>query len=657
MQGRLSRILLLAGLLCLSVAALAVAEERILEYGSIVSIQPDASLEVTETIRVRAEGQSIRRGIYRDFPTTYRDREGNTVIVPFTVQGVLLDGRPEPFSVKPASNGKRVYIGHPDRFVQPGVHTYTLAYRTSRQLGFFEEHDELYWNVTGNGWRFPIDSAWCVVTLPDGNGTARITMTEAYTGRMGETGRDFKILADPGGSARYVTTRSLAPGEGFSIVAGWPKGLVREPSSSDRLAWKVRDNAGRLALFAGLAVLLLYYLLVWARYGKDPRPGTIIPRFAPPEGFSPGGVRYVYRMGYDDRCFTSTLLSAAVKGVVTIEQDGDRYFLRRGPKPDFDSLDAEERVAVYPLVGLHETLAVDKANHTAISGAVTALKDTLKNRYYKKTYVRNTGFFVFGVLLTVLALALGVLLDPNRGNLPLNVGYAFIFPLLVLFGLAFVAGIARQAKAVMNGPKRIRSLVGLLVMLAFLFPVGSGLAVMGSRLAGIVSWAMLAVVVLLVLSNVLFAWLLKARTPLGRKAMDEIEGFRLYLSIAEADRLNRLNPPDRTPELFERFLPYALALGVEQEWSEQFSDVFARMAAEGTAPESWQGGYRPSWYMGGAFRGFNTGAFASNLGSSFSGAISSASVAPGSRSGFGGGGGGGGGGSGGGGGGGGGGGW
>jgi len=153
---------------------------------------------------------------------------------------------------------------------------------------------------------------------------------------------------------------------------------------------------------------------------------------------------------------------------------------------------------------------------------------------------------------------------------------------------------------------------------------------------------MLGVVVLLVLSNVLFAWLLRARTPSGRKAMDEIEGFRLYLSVAEADRLNRLNPPDRTPELFERFLPYALALGVEQEWSEQFSEVFARMAAEGTAPESWRGGYHPAWYVGNGLRGFNAGAFTSGLGSTLSGAISSASVAPGSRSGFGGGGGGGG---------------
>lgn len=644
MKIRPRRFILPAALLCALFLGLfpeaAAADERVLEYGSEVSVRPDASLEITETIRVRAEGQTIRRGIYRDFPTTYRDPEGHTVIVPFEVASVLRDGRPEPFSVQSLSNGKRVRIGNPDRFLAPGDHVYILVYRTARQIGFFQDHDELYWNVTGNGWQWPIDSAWCVVSLPN---AARVTMTEAFTGRMGEKGRDFRILQEPGGPPRFVTTRTLYPGEGFSIVAGWPKGIVTEPSRSDKLTWMIRDNAGRLALYAGLAVLLLYYFLVWFRYGRDPRPGTIIPRFSPPEGFTPGGVRYLYRMGYDDRCFTATLLNAAVKGVLTIEQDGDTYFLRRGPKPDFDSLDAEERVVAHPLIGLHETLAVNQANHVAISGAVTALKDLLRNRYYRKTFVRNTGFFVFGVLLTILSLVLGVMLDPDAGNLPVDVAYAFVFPLLTLFGLAFVGGIVKQAKAVKNGPRRIRSLVGLLAMLVFLVPVGSAMSLMGRGLAGIVSWSLLAVVVLLVLSNVIFAWLLKARTPFGRQAMDEIEGFRLYLSVAEADRLNRLNPPDRTPELFERFLPYALALDVEQEWSEQFSEVFARMAAEGTAPETWRGGYHPSWYMGNALRGFNAGAFASNFGSGLSGAISQASVAPGSRSGFGGGGGGGGG--------------
>ena len=646
MRRRLFLSRLLLGLCCLAVlgclAQPSSADERILEYGSLVTVKADTSLEVTETIRVRAEGQAIRRGIYRDFPTAYKDEGGNTVTVPFEVVSTLLDGKPDPFSVKGMSNGKRVYIGDPGSFVRPGVHTYTLVYRTGRQLGFFKDHDELYWNVTGNGWGFPIDAAWCVVTLPGAGGRSRITMTEAYTGRFGEKGRDFTIGQEPDGTPRFETTRTLYPGEGFTIVAGWPKGIVPEPSAATRLAWKLKDNAGRVALFLGAAVIFLYYFLVWARFGRDPRPGTIIPRFSPPEGYTPGGVRYVYKMGYDDKCFTATLLNAAVKGVVTIEQDGDKYFLRRGPSPDFDSLDSEERVTAQPLVGLLPTLAIDSSNHGVIGAAVSALKDLLRNRYYKKTFVKNTGFFVIGVMLTALTLAMGVLLDPSASNLPFNIASAFVFPMLTLFATAFVTGIARQAAAVKNGPRKVRSLFSLVILLALLVPVGSALALMGRGLAGIVSWTVLAAVVLLVLSNVVFARILKARTPTGRKAMDEIEGFRLYLSIAEKDRMNLLNPPDRTPELFEKFLPYALALGVEQEWSEQFSEVFARMAAEGTAPESWRGGYHPAWFMGDSLRGFNTGAFASNLGSNLSGAISSASVAPGSRSGFGGGGGGGG---------------
>jgi uncharacterized membrane protein len=116
--------------------------------------------------------------------------------------------------------------------------------------------------------------------------------------------------------------------------------------------------------------------------------------------------------------------------------------------------------------------------------------------------------------------------------------------------------------------------------------------------------------------------------------MDQIEGFTDYLSVAEEDRMNLLNPPERTPELFEQFLPYALALGVEQAWSEQFSDVLARAAQDAAA----QGrSYSPRWYSGRSFdRGL--GSFASTLGGGFSGAVSAASTAPGSSSGSGGGG-------------------
>jgi uncharacterized membrane protein len=143
---------------------------------------------------------------------------------------------------------------------------------------------------------------------------------------------------------------------------------------------------------------------------------------------------------------------------------------------------------------------------------------------------------------------------------------------------------------------------------------------------------MVAVLSGIVAINVVFYYLLKAPTLLGRRILDQIEGFKMFLSVAEKDRLNLLNPPDRTPELFERYLPYALALGVEQAWAQQFADVLARAAVDGTT-------YSPAWYSGSGWSTARVGAFSSSLGSSLSSSISSSSTAPGSSSGFGGGGG------------------
>jgi uncharacterized membrane protein len=130
---------------------------------------------------------------------------------------------------------------------------------------------------------------------------------------------------------------------------------------------------------------------------------------------------------------------------------------------------------------------------------------------------------------------------------------------------------------------------------------------------------------------VLFYHLLKAPTLRGRKVMDQIEGFKMYLSVAEKDRLNLLNPPEKTPELYERYLPYALALDVENEWGEQFAEVLARAQVDGQP-------YSPSWYSGRSWDVSRTSGFSDSLGSDFAGAISSSSTAPGSSSGSGGGG-------------------
>ncbi len=131
--------------------------------------------------------------------------------------------------------------------------------------------------------------------------------------------------------------------------------------------------------------------------------------------------------------------------------------------------------------------------------------------------------------------------------------------------------------------------------------------------------------------NALFYHLLKAPTLTGRKIMDQIEGFKLYLSVAEKERLNLLNPPEKTPALFEKYLPFALALDVENAWSEQFAEVLAQAGTE-TQP------YSPVWYSGSSWDSFHTSRFTNSLGSSFASAISSSSSPPGSSSGSGGGG-------------------
>jgi hypothetical protein len=164
----LPRTLLLALAAAVSILfpATAWADERILHFGSNVTVERDGTLDVTEAIRIRAEGDAIRHGIQRDFPTRYRDRLGRQVRVGFEAKEVTLDGDPVQWEVMRQDNGMRIRIGDPDRYVATGERVYRIRYRTTRQLGYFEDYDELYWNVTGNGWTFPIDAAEARVRLP-----------------------------------------------------------------------------------------------------------------------------------------------------------------------------------------------------------------------------------------------------------------------------------------------------------------------------------------------------------------------------------------------------------------------------------------------------------------------------------------------------------
>ena len=373
--------------------------ERILNFKSFIQVHPDASMTVTEDITVQATGQEIKRGIVRDFPTTYKDRLGNTVQVGFKVEEVLRDGRVEPYHTQSVSNGVKIYIGQKDVFLSSGVYTYTIRYRVDRELGFFKDFDELYWNVTGNGWTFAIDRAEAYIELPAG---AKILKSAAYTGYQGDRGHDFTVQADDN-LIVFKTTRPLASREGLTVAVSWPKGVVQEPSSQERLGFFFQDNVATAIGLIWLVVLLGFYLWVWFRVGRDPAGGTIIPLYSPPAGFSPAGVRFVSRMGYDDKAFAAAVVDMAVKGGVLIEEDDGDYTLVR-KEGAMGALSRDEQLVTAQLFSGGKSVKLENTNHTRIQAAIDALKKNLKTELEKIYFVTNSGYLAPGIVITLLGL-------------------------------------------------------------------------------------------------------------------------------------------------------------------------------------------------------------------------------------------------------------
>jgi hypothetical protein len=600
---------------------------RILHFQSRIVVNPDSSMTVGETITY--ETGVPKRGIVRDFPTTYRDSHGNRVTVGFQVLEVWRDGHPEPYHIEAATNGERIYVGSKGHFLAPGVYTYTIKYRTDRQLGYFADHDELYWNVTGNAWDFPIEEAEALIELPAG---AKVLKYTAYTGRRGERGQAFTARTGEN-DVLFKTTRPLSPGQGLTVVVAWPKGVVQAPSGLDKARFFLWDNLSVGMGLLGLLLVLGYYLYVWSKHGRDPAPGTIIPLFAPPKDFSPAGVRFLMEEGFDNKAMAAAVVDMAVKGYLTIQEKVEGSFFQsrsytlRKKDGSPDTLSNDEALAASRLFSQGDALELKSENHTAIKEALEAMKDNLRAKMEKVFFVTNRHYFITGAVLSLVILGIIVLASPRKAEAVFSAFWLTAWTV----GCAFLAVLVYRKWVAARGGG-FGKVLGALVISLFAFPFFI-FEVMG---VGFFSVAISPVAALcfgaMVFANPLFYYLLKAPTPAGRRLMDQIEGFKLYLSVAEKERLNLLNPPERTPELFEKYLPYALALEVEVQWTEQFAAMLAQAGEGGRA-------YSPNWYSGGSYDSFSSSGFTSDLGRSFSDAISASSSPPGSDSGFGGGGG------------------
>lgn len=587
--------------------------EEIRRFDARIAVQTDGGVLVTEDIEVVALGQEIRRGIYRDVSLGGLGALGFGSATLDIVQ-TLRDGVPEQHRTEQDGTNVRIYLGNPNHFLSPGVYRYRIVYRMSDQARRFDGFDEIYWNVTGNEWNFPIQEATAVVVPPAG---APVSQVAAYTGYWGDAGSDVLIDKTQNGYPRFRMTRALQPGEGLTVAVGWPQGFLAPATTGQRLVQWLERWGALAAAGLTLAIVLGYYVIVWHRIGRDPRGGPIIPIYHP--ALPPAAMRYIERMGYDTTVFTAALVSLGAKGHVIIDGNQATRSVAVAPRTaDAKPMSDGERVLFDALFTGTDKVPLTETSRAKLVAAGQALEKQFERTFNRVYFNRNGKWFALGLAITVIGWLAAALVSLDHLEMVLVAALPA--------AMALVAGGSavetwRQV-ALFRRSRDYGALFGALIQAVLLTVmcvfVGVFFVILGADIGAVPFVALL----LVVLVNVVFYYLLKAPTALGRQALDEIEGTRLYMTVAEKDRLKFHSPPDKTPEHFHEMLPYAVALDLETAWSDQFKAEIEAARGKGEADAY----LKPSWYRGGRSRGFSDAAQLRGLGSSLSAAVRSATA-------------------------------
>lgn len=391
--------------LCLALWAYldADAQEEIRAFNVAIEVERDGDIVVTETIRVNVEGQQIRRGIFRELPAVYQDQDGpGTLPYRYDVLSVRRDGQREPYERERNANAVLIRIGQADRFLDHREHVYEIRYRVKNQIRYGEDADELYWNVTGTYWTFPIASASARITLPSG---ASVVEAIAYTGRANVADTDYSYRAERGAHV-FETTNRLGMREGLTISLSLEKGVIDPPSLSDQgWLWWARNGA-LTALCLSFIGLLVFYYRSFDRVGRDPVKGPVFPQYEPPEGYGPAAAHHIYYRGFrghDD--LIASIMALACQGHLRIEVDpGDKTktTLRMQSAPSEASPEIA-RLFSSLFAGTSRVRLGEKYN-AAFTSAYKRFRKSVSNRYGRAYFRWNAGYTIAGSVLSVIAL-------------------------------------------------------------------------------------------------------------------------------------------------------------------------------------------------------------------------------------------------------------
>ncbi|MFL5510676.1 MAG: DUF2207 domain-containing protein [Gemmatimonadaceae bacterium] len=528
------------------------------DFASLLTVRSDGTMDVVEQLTIHFTGKW--NGINRDLRLHHNTAQGRPTKLDVD-DGAITDasGRPLVYEIKSMDGGwtRRYHIYIPGAVDTDRV--ITIRYRVRNAIRFFYSSspvgavDELYWNVTGNEWTMLIDSVHGRVVLPAG---VRPTRVAIYSGVSGSTGADARIKIDET-EAWFASAHVLYPNEGLTIGVGWPAGHItgRPSRAKEQLLEVVRW----IPLLIPLIVLLLAYRR-WDKKGRDPAEGSYVVHYEPPNGASPAELGTLVDNRADMADVTATLVDLAVRGHIHLTELTEEHLFGLTHSTDYqiDILKSREE---WKSLKSHERRYLEALAQSAPTNAFTMKMSDLRNRFYR-----------------------------------------------------FLSGIrnAIYDELVQNGYYRERpdqavaKSVGIAVGVGFL--LGAVTVVFLKTSVRFSPIALVAATVLSTVILIIFAQLMPARTVEGARVREAALGFKEFLARVEEDRFKRMIT---SPELFEKFLPYAMAFGVADEWANAFRDIYREP---------------PQWYTGTG--NFDSVSFGRSIGSMSTAAASSMSSSP-----------------------------
>ncbi|MFD2203800.1 DUF2207 domain-containing protein [Shivajiella indica] len=584
-------------------------EEYIRSFHADLEVDESSLLTVTETIEIYAAGDQIRRGIVRSLPLKGTDYRYKTVKTDYKVISVKMNGQDVPYDTEKKQGSLYINVGD-DSFLDPGWYTFQITYSAEGQLGYFDDYDELYWNVNGFGWVFRIENISAAVKVPKG---ATFLQNACYTGYSGSTEQNCRTEMLPDGRMIF-RAENLASYQNLTIAAGFPKGIVSPPPPPT--FW---EEFG-LLIFSGFTViiLLLYYVITWSKYGVDPPNPTVIPEFDPPSGLSPASIGMLHKGYFWGELISASIVHLAVNGYLRIEEKSKDQLFGIFKSTEFhlvklkeedDALPKEERKLMQYFFTNGKVAVIDGKYSSHFKSMYQAYMNSLVTEHTPfLTQGSNWKFWIGPIIIFIIYAFVASRFDFNQYGPPptfdFNMEDIPIVPFVIFFLVFMVISFIRKKSA--------NWLFVSLIMLGFL---GGSFFLFSKSAISLNNFVLVAFIVFAVISFFTYIYLIRRPSVEKLDLRAKIDGFKRYLSTAEERQIQMFNPPQMTPEVFEKLLPYAMAFKVDKIWGQKFQTLMDRA--------SLQNQHRTSWYSGS--QSYSYGALGNHINRSLTSSINRSS--------------------------------